>query len=495
MGEEKTPWFEPTFNRAAKVLTIDQRLTSDAGAILLREVDHRLGLIESIGEQLTDPRSQKDIRYALTELLRERIFAQALGYSADDDVDRLAFDPAMRAATWDRPGQRGVDERLGSQPTQSRLLDNLGDFKGNLEIVRRALPDWVERHLRVSGNDRAARRGTLDVDSFPITVRGSQPGGAYNGYYKETVYHPLVAGFASEGDYDSKRLGDGFVHAILRAGNVHTAEGATRFIREAIKRCSGLARTIDVRFDAGFTSGNIMDALTDDGTRFVGRIKSNAVLERLGAPHLVRPVGRPPKEGYEYTVELGDYQAEDWRYAQRLILVVVDKPDPKTGQLEFFPRYFFLVTNRPCDEISADGLLQHYRRRGTFEDRIGELSQAIAPRLSSPRFEENEASLLLSLLSYNLLSIVRGELEDTGQNGWSLERVQKSVLKAGARFTKGGHRILIHLALAVVPLWNRLIKRIERWRLPERWSKPRGPRKRKWVPPPAHAHLNPVLRN
>jgi hypothetical protein len=60
-----------------------------------------------------------------------------------------------------------------------------------------------------------------------------------------------------EGDYDSKRLGDVFVHAVLRAGNVHTASGVVRFSREAVKRSSTLARSIDVRLDAVFTVATV----------------------------------------------------------------------------------------------------------------------------------------------------------------------------------------------------------------------------------------------
>jgi len=48
-------------------------------------------------------------------------------------------------------------------------------------------------------------------------------------------------------------------------------------------------------------------------------------------PYLKRPPGRPPKEGYETVIELGKYQAESWEFAQRVILVVVDRPDPKAG--------------------------------------------------------------------------------------------------------------------------------------------------------------------
>ncbi len=98
MGEGQCNIFEPTFNRSFKVQTTDARLTSDAGVVLLREAEHRLGLIESIASKISDPRNPSYIRYGMDELLRERVYAMALGYSAQDDVDRLAHDRAFRAA-------------------------------------------------------------------------------------------------------------------------------------------------------------------------------------------------------------------------------------------------------------------------------------------------------------------------------------------------------------------------------------------------------------
>jgi hypothetical protein len=494
MSEAGTIDFEPTFNRSIKVRSRDDRITSNAGVLLLREADHRLGLIENLAKRMYDPRKDEWIRYTLPELLREKIYSLALNYRASDDVDLLAHDAVVRMAVWNRPGDRVLDERLASQPTQSRLLDIVANFKGNLESVRMALSDSVERHLRTAGGDHSAMRGTIDVDGMGIKTYGDQPGAAYNGYYKETIYYPLVAGFTPEGDYDSARLGDGFVHALLRKGNAFSAGGALRFIRKAYRKCSRWARVLDVRMDAAFTIGGIMDPLKDDGIRFVGRLRSNAVLERMAEPHVSRPPGRPPKEGYEFTVELGEYRAEPWRNSFRLVLVVVDKPDPKTGQLEIFPRYFFLITTWTKEEKNAYRLLEHYRRRGTFEDRIGEFLGTTACSLSSPRFEENEANFLLSLLAFNLNAMLRGELEAETKNGWDLGRVQTSVLKAGGRVIKAGRRLVVEIALAVVPLWNLLLKRIRRWSLPSRWDAPRGAIKRDWMPPPAHAFRHAVLR-
>jgi hypothetical protein len=498
MSEAQGCLFTPSFNRAVKVRQRDSRLTSHAGAIILREADHRLGLVDSLAGRMDDPRHPERIRYTLVELLRERIFALALGESAQDDLDRLAFDPALKMATWDRPGEQVLDERLCSQPTQSRLVDILADRSEHLEAMRDALAQWTERHLRSTGGDHAVRYGTLDLDSFPVVIAGRQPGGMYNGYYQETVYHPLLASFAVVGDYDSPmqghRLGNGFVHAILRAGNVASAEGMVRFVDKALEKCRGLGVVLDLRIDAGLTHGEVLDHLTERKARFIGRLKTNAVLDRLAEPYLRRPVGRPPRGGYETIVELGPHRAESWQYAQRLILVVVDQPDPRTGQLDLLPNYFFLVTAWKAEEKDAEAVLEHYRRRGTFEDRLGEFNATVHPRLSSPRFEENEALLLLSLLAFNLSNMLRNELEASVGGCWDLGRFQQTVLRAAGRVVRGGRRLWLDVEAAFAPLWEKVLACLKRWRLPKRWAAPRGPSRRAWVPPPSHAHLHLTLR-
>ena len=497
MGECHGSVLEPTFNRSVKISEGDDRITSDAGVLIIREADHRLGITESLASQLCDPRNQGLIRYQMVELLRERVYGLALGYATQDDADRLAHDPAMKLAAWDRPGEQALDERLASQPTQSRLIDYLSHDPQNRAALRDSLAMSCERHLRASSGDHAAQRITVDVDSFPIAVHGNQPGAAYNGYYRDTVYHPLVASYSVAGTYDSvhegHRLGNGFVHAILRQGQVHTAHGVHRFMQEVLRLTQGLGRVVDFRIDAGYVDGEVLDFLTDEKLRFIGRIKSNAVLERLAAPHLKRPPGRPPKEGYQTILELGPYQAETWKHPQRLVLVIVDRPDSQTGQLQLFPDHFFLIVGWKPEQLSALQALEHYRARGTFEDRLGEFQQAIGPRLSHDDFDENETLLRLSLLAFNMASMLRNEYEASG-SCMDLARFQRDVLKAGARLVKHSRQLIVYVARVIRPLWKRFIGRIEAWRLPDRFPTPRGPRVRKWRSPPAHAFLAEVRR-
>jgi len=498
MGESNGWLFEPTFNRSIKLRQADPRITPDAGTLLLREVDHRLGLTADLAGQLADPRDPAHIRYTQTELLRQHLYGLALGYAHQDDADTTAHDLAFKLATWDRPGRQVVNERLASQPSDWRLTNRLAS-KAHRRAMNEALPIWVGRHQRAAGHGRKVTCGTLDIDPFPIEVHGRQPGRAYNGYYRRSVYHPIVASFSAEGSYASARLGEGVIHAVLRRGNCHSAEGAIRTVRESIRKGRLLAVHLDARIDAGLVEGKVLDAINDEGISFVGRIKNNAVLDRLAAPFLSRPPGRPTKDGDEFAVELGAYQAKSWTRPYRLILVVIDLPEAETGLRQLFPHHFFLLTNWAVQQRDGWQLVVHYRNRGTFEDRLGEFNAVLGGSLPAGSFAVNEASLLLKLLAFNLAGMIRGELEDDSGAGWDLGRVQRTVLRAGARIVEHGRRLIVDVAQAAGVLWGRLLERITRWWRDETWGRDakgrrRGPRVRPWVPPPAHAHLHLVLR-
>jgi hypothetical protein len=498
MGERHGWLFEPTFNRSIKIRQADPRITSDAGALLLREVDHRLGLTADLAAGLYDPRRPDRIRYEQVELLRQHLYSLALGYAHQDDADTLAHDPAMKLAVWDRPGKRVIKERLASQPSDWRLVNRLSS-KPQRRAINEALPVWVSRHQLAAGHGRKAVRGTLDIDPFPIELHGGQQGGAWHGHYHRKMYYPVAASFSAEGDYDGARLGDGFVHAVLRRGNCGGAEGMVRFVRESIRKARPLAAHLDARIDAGLVEGKVLDAIDDEGVSFVGRIKNNARLDKLAQPYLGREPGRPTKDGDEFAIELGQYRAASWTRSYRLVLVIVDLPDPKTHLRQLFPHYFFLVTNWQAERRSAWGLVEHYRKRGTFEDRFGEFNAVIGPGLPAGSFEANETALLLKLLAFNLAGMIRGELEDASGSGWDLKRVQQTVLKAGARVAEHGRRIFVDVAKAAGVLWGRLLERVRRWWRDETWGRDaagrlRGCRARPWVAPPSHAHLCLVLR-
>jgi hypothetical protein len=489
---------EPELNQSVKIEFSDHRITSNAGVLLLREADSRLGLTSSIASKMVDTRNARAIRYQLGDLLRERVYAMAMGFSAHDDVDRLAHDPAFRIAIWNRSSDGVIDVRLASQPTQSRLLAMMAAHRTNVNALRDGMCQSTYRHIAATGGDKRVRHATIDLDSFPIEVHGNQQGSTHNGHYGYTAYHPLVASISVAGSYvcvrQDNRIGNGFIHAILRQGSAHTANGASRFVRNVVALAKQMSYVTDFRMDSGYTIGSVMDEMTDKNVKFVGRLRGNTKLDELATPHVSLPAGRPTTQGYEYYVELRRYQVDTWKHGQRLILVVVDNPDPATGQLNLMPHYFFLITNWDESERTAEQLVEHYRARGTCEDRLGEFNQAIGANLSSHSFEENECTMLMALLAFNLANIVGSEHENVQGSCMVLGRFQSQVLNAGALVLKHSRQMIVRVAHSVRYFWKKLNEHFTVWKLPARLDPNIGANRRRLRPSPRHAYLTEVQR-
>src|SRR5512132_3909982 len=69
-------------------------VTSDAGALLPRETDRAIRLIERVAACFSDARDPGLI-HALPTLVGQRIVAIALGYEDVNDHDGLRFDPVL----------------------------------------------------------------------------------------------------------------------------------------------------------------------------------------------------------------------------------------------------------------------------------------------------------------------------------------------------------------------------------------------------------------
>src|SRR5690625_5339314 len=97
MGET-LPLFKASFNHAVQVESRPEHLTGEAGALIQREIMDRLGIIEWLGERLTDPRDPSRVTYPLADLIRTHLMLLGQGWRDQDDADRLRLDPALRVA-------------------------------------------------------------------------------------------------------------------------------------------------------------------------------------------------------------------------------------------------------------------------------------------------------------------------------------------------------------------------------------------------------------
>lgn len=475
MGEAKDSAFRLVFNRSIHVEGRPERLTSLAGAALLRETDEWIGFTRRLAARIEDPRNPLLLTHPMIELLRSRLYAMALGQRDQDDLDDLRDDPALRLAVSERGGDEPLREQeeesrvpdgLASQPTQSRLIETLST-RANLDALQDGLFDLAVRNHRALRRSERARNATIDVDSSAIEVHGDQDGAEYNGHYQTTCYHPLLAMLASTGDW---------LDVALRPGAVHTSLGLQEFLLPVVERTEKeICQVASVRGDAGMPSGPLLDQLEERHIGYVFRLPTNKVLERLAAPHLRRPVGRPPNETRTWQVELS-YQAGTWSRERRVVLVIVDEPG------EIFLHPFFLLTSWDAEQMPAEDLLSFYRARGTMEGHIGDLKSTLRPALSStsrtkshvkgkpvknpkpPRdgFAANDANLLLFALAYNLANLVRRVTASATRTPWQLRRCRDTLLRVAGRVTLHARRVVLVVRDEVAPLWARFLRRLHR---------------------------------
>ena len=96
MGELQTEPFQFAFNGFLKVAFQGSRITSDAGLILIRELDERLGLATLIAEHLSDSRQGLNTQFGLVDLLRQSVYSRLAGYEDLNDAVRVSADPTFR---------------------------------------------------------------------------------------------------------------------------------------------------------------------------------------------------------------------------------------------------------------------------------------------------------------------------------------------------------------------------------------------------------------
>jgi len=460
MGEIQGTLFRPDFNRSLEIEARAERLSADAGALLLRDLSDRLGLPGLVRKHLRDPRDPERVTHSLLELFRTQLLLLAHGWRDQADANLLRHDPVLRLAVSARRGQSPLrpsehaPEGLCSQSTLSRLLYALArndNLIGLGEILRRLVRPAF---------DTARSEITLDLDSVPLPVHGQQPGAVWNAHYGTTCFHPLLASV----------LGRYFLGAQLRPGNVHTADGGLDFVLPILRWLRQFIPEVWLRADAGFPAPHFLDALEKEGFPYVCRLRSNRSLERMAEPFVERALSRPPGE-HRWTHELS-YRAGSWTKARRVVLVILENPD---AQGTLFLDHFFLLTSVAAEEESADALLDRYRRRGEAENDFGAFKSTLATTLSStPRekshyqgreiakdyvtadaFAANEAKLLLSLLAANLLAIGADLLSRGETSRMSRERFRTLVMKSAARVLLSGRRTSVVIDTTRAALWLR----------------------------------------
>ncbi len=439
--------FPNLFRKPVTVRFDAEQGSSDGGAILLKAVDERLGLIERLSKSLGDKRDPERVRHGLDELVAQRVYGIACGYADGNDAARLADDPVHKLLVGRDPA--GGDA-LASQPTLSRFENAVGPRA--LYRMGEALADVVvDRHRKRLG--RHVRRITIDLDPTDDPTHGQQQLTFFNGHYDTWCYMPVVA-FATFDNEPEQYL----LAAVLRPGNASAKLGALGILRRLLGRLREAfprARFL-VRLDGGFACPELFDFLDEEPKLdYVVAMAKNLTLERSAEFWMPSARKRSRESGKTaHVYGASHYKAKKWSRERRVVIKaeVVRHPgrDPKEN-----PR--FVITNlRRSPKWIYEKV---YCGRGDIENRIKELHHGLEiDRTSCSRFWANQFRVMLTAAAYVLMQELRLAARGTHCARAQVSTLRERLLKLGARVVVSCRRIVLHLprSCAALDAWTRI---------------------------------------
>src|SRR5208337_2627859 len=248
-------------------------ITSDAGVLLLREVDRRVGLTRRLAGCLTDLREPGQETHSPRELLSQRIFQIAQGYEDCNDANYLRKDPAFKVAVGRAPS--GPD--LSSQSTLTRL-ENAVTREECYRLSEALFACYLDRH-----RSHPPSRIIIDVDTTDDLTHGLQQYALFNTHYGGHCFLPMLI-FAQHVEGGPQYL----LAAVLRPGKSPTGASSASMLkrvserlREAFPKCK-----IEVRADGGFAAPEVYEGCRALKVKFTIALPKNTRLSELAAPLL-----------------------------------------------------------------------------------------------------------------------------------------------------------------------------------------------------------------
>ncbi len=422
-------------------------ITSDAGVLLLQEVEKRCSIIEQFAYCFDDHRDPRRVEHSVRELLAQRVFGLALGYEDLNDHDELRYDPLLATAIGksDPKGTRRACERdkgagLAGKSTLNRIeLSKPGEAASDRYrriVLREEFVDRVFLDVFLQAFEKAPKQITLDLDATDDPVHGQQEGRFFHGYYGHYCYLPLYI-----------FCGDHLLCARLRQANIDASAGTVEELQRIVARIRQEWPKVEilVRADSGFCREEIMAWCENNAVDYVFGLARNARLEQLIAEPLREVARRSEQSGRpERLFEEFDYRTLDtWSCARR----VVGKAEHLPGRSN--PR--FIVTSLGRSTIGKKQVYEDvYCARGEMENRIKEQQLYLfADRTSSTSFRANQTRLYFSSIAYLLLEALRR----VGLKGTDMAQalcctIRTRLLKIGARIRVTVRKIWVAMAQA-----------------------------------------------
>jgi hypothetical protein len=425
-------------------------ISSDGGALLLGEVEHRTRIVERFAGCFQDRRDPARIEHTPGELAMQRVLALCLGYEDLSDHDALRSDPLLATLA----GKRDPRSALAGKSTLSRLElstsaeDRYKKLALDTSAVDRLLVDvFLESHAH------APQSIVIDLDATDFPLHGQQEGRFFHGYYDHYCYLPLYI-----------FCGEHLLGARMRRSNIDACAGTVEELAPIVERIRAAwpSTKILIRADSGFCREEIMAWCETHDVDFVLGLARNERLVEMVQYHLgMAQCAYAASMESERTYGELEYRTLDtWSRSRR---VVTRAEHSRHGDN---PR--FVVTSLAIDEIDAQRLYEDvYCARGDMENRIKEQQlDLFADRVSAATIQANQVRLYFASIAYTLMHALRR----LGLAGTELARAQCGtirlrLLKIGAQIRVSVRRVRLALSQAF-PLQELFAEVLARLRAP-----------------------------
>ena len=422
---------------ARKKLTVDfdgGNQSSDAGLLLLRGAEKKIGVCARLADAIRDRRDPTRVRHDMFELVSARVLAIACGYEDGNDLDWLRHDPALKMAVGRCPETGAA---LASQSTISRFEN--APTKADAARLAEALVDQFTAHVT------PAHRDIFDIDDTFDAAHGGQQMTFWNGHHYERGFAPMHVYHAGSGLP---------VATILRPAKTPNGREVRTVIKHLTRRILKTWRRANIvwRGDSHYGRAEALDWCDANGVGYIFGFAGNSVLDAMvaeAADHLRfwHALSDAPKSRCYKAL---DYQAGSWSAPRRVIARIEASmhpdptpADPNAMRQEIDIRY--VVTSLDGDaERLYEGV---YCQRGQAENLIKlHKAQLASDRTSCHSATANQVRLTLHTAAFWLMHTVRAAIPQ----GHSLAKAEFNtlrlrLLKIAARVIEHGRRIRVHL--------------------------------------------------
>jgi hypothetical protein len=429
--KQQTFRFTAHFSRRVEAGFTVGQVSSDGGALLLRQTERKINLLGRLADCFVDGRNQKRVEHTVAEMLSQRIYGLGLGYEDLNDHEQLRSDPLMAVLS----GKRELEQPLAGKSTLNRLelVGRTGRYHKIgycSEAIDRLLVDlYLESHAAMP------EQIVLDLDATDIPIYGHQPERFFHGYYDSYCYLPLYI-FA----------GDQLLCARLRPANQDAAAGSL----EEVKRIAAQLRArwpqvkIVLRADSGFCREQLMAWCEANHVDYLFGLARNARLQKIIGAQMQqaqlqhRSTGKAARVFAEFT-----YQThKSWSCSRRVVA--------KAEYLDKGENPRFVVTSLTPDKWPAQYLYEKfYCARGEMENRIKEQMCLFADRLSTDEMKGNQLRLYFSALAYTLVEALRRlALKGTEWAQAQVDTIRLKLFKIGAVVRISVRRVVLQMSSA-----------------------------------------------